>query len=69
MKDWQFDILFFVAVGGAVFVLVAPAFGIDTGNPSAATGVGAILAFILTTKPSKKDRRSEKEDKDESNSH
>jgi hypothetical protein len=65
MKEWQFDILFFVAVGGAVFLLVAPAFGINTGNPSAATGVGAILAFILTQRSewtSKKDKRSDKED-------
>lgn len=60
MKDWQFDVLFFVAVGGALFFLVAPAFHIDTGNPTSATGVGLILTFILTQR-----RDKEKHDKDE----
>lgn len=67
MKEWQFDVLFFVAVGGAVFLLVAPAFGVDTGNPSAATGVGAILAFILTQRSewTNKDKKHPKNKDDE----
>lgn len=49
MKGWQFDVLFFVAVGGAVFLLIAPEIGFDKSlNPTAITGVGAILTYVLT---------------------
>ena len=49
LKQWQFDILFFVGVGGALVLLFGPTFGLDVGsNPLAATGVGAILTFVLT---------------------
>lgn len=49
LKQWQFDVLFFVGVGGAVVLLFGPAIGFNTGaNPLAATGVGAILTFVLT---------------------
>lgn len=51
LKEWQFDVLFWVGVGGAVFLLVAPLIGLDiTKNPGALTGVGAILTYILTQK-------------------
>jgi len=51
LKAWQFNVLFFVGVGGAVILLLGPEFGIETtSNPTAATGVGAILAYVLTQK-------------------
>jgi hypothetical protein len=52
MKEWQFDVLFFVGVGGAIFLLIGPSFGLlDLGeNPTAVTGVGAILTYVLTQK-------------------
>lgn len=51
MKEWQFNVLFFVAVGGAVFMLFAPRLGFEnTSNPSAVTGIGAILTYVLTQK-------------------
>lgn len=51
MKSWQFDVLFWVGVGGAVILLLGPEFGLDVGqNPTAITGVGAILTYILTQK-------------------
>jgi hypothetical protein len=53
LKQWQFDILFFVGVGGAIALLFGPSFGLDVGNnPLAATGVGAILTFVLTQRKS-----------------
>lgn len=49
LKEWQWNILFFVGVGGAVFLLIGPEFGIKLShNPTALTGVGAILTYILT---------------------
>lgn len=53
MKEWQFNVLFFVGVGGALFLLVAPAIpGLQEipKNPGAVTGVGTILAYVLTQK-------------------
>jgi hypothetical protein len=53
LKQWQFDVLFFVGVGGAVTLLFGPSFGLEVGNnPLAATGVGAILTFVLTQRKS-----------------
>jgi hypothetical protein len=49
LRDWQFNVLFFVGVGGAVVLLFAPKLGLDIGdNPTAVTGVGAILTYVLT---------------------
>lgn len=49
LKDWQFNILFFVGVGGAIILLIGPELGLDiNANPTAATGVGAILTYVLT---------------------
>jgi hypothetical protein len=51
VKEWQFNILFFVGVGGAIFLLVGPEFGLSvSNNPTALAGVGSILTYILTQK-------------------
>lgn len=49
LKEWQFDVLFFVGVGGAILMLIGPSVGLDIGqNPTTVTGIGAILTYILT---------------------
>lgn len=49
LKQWQFNVLFFVGVGGAAFLLFGPSLGIDVEtSPQAVTGVGTILAYVLT---------------------
>lgn len=51
LKEWQFNILFFVGVGGAIFLFLGPEFGLDiASNPTALAGVGSILTYILTQK-------------------
>lgn len=51
LKDWQFNVLFFVGVGGALFLLVAPSLGVKVSqSPMTVSGVGAILTYILTQK-------------------
>lgn len=50
MKEWHFNVLFFVGVGSAIFLLVAPLFGLQI-DPIALTGVGTILTYVLTQKP------------------
>lgn len=51
LKEWQFNVLFFVGVGGAIFLLVGPSIGLNVeANPTAVTGVGAILTYVLTQK-------------------
>jgi len=71
LKEWQFNVLFFVGVGGALFMLIAPSIGIDISkNPVAVSGVGAILTYVLTQKKAlvhknddqKKPRQKEGED-------
>lgn len=53
MKEWQFNVLFFVGVAGAILLLIGPEIGLDVGsNPTAVTGVGAILTYVLTQKKS-----------------
>lgn len=49
MKEWQFDVLFFVALIGAIFLPFTPAFHIQI-SPAGMTGYGAILTFVLTQK-------------------
>lgn len=70
LKEWQFNVLFFVGVGGAVFLLIGPEFGLSaSSNPTAISGVGAILAYILTQKKAlteKKEKRKQKETVDDS---
>lgn len=51
LKEWQFNVLFFVGVGGAVLLLLGPEIGLNVSqNPTAVTGVGAILTYVLTQK-------------------
>lgn len=51
MKEWQFNVLFFVGVGGAIFLLIGPEFGLAVGqNAPAVGGIGAILTYVLTQK-------------------
>lgn len=51
MKEWHFNVLFFVGVMGAVIMLIGPELGLDIGkNPTAVTGVGAILGYVITQK-------------------
>lgn len=65
MKEWHFNVLFFIAIGGALLALVGPEFGLEVGqNPTALTGVGAILTYVLTQrrKPSSGDEDNSKKD-------
>lgn len=73
MKEWQFNVLFFVGVGGAIMLLIGPEIGLKIGtNPTAVTGVGAILTYVLTqkkalTKPppgEEKDKKHQQEEED-----
>jgi hypothetical protein len=51
LKEWQFNVLFFVGVGGAVLMLIGPEVGINVGtNPIAVSGVAAILSYVLAQK-------------------
>lgn len=53
LKEWQFNVLFFVGVGGAILLLIGPDLGLKLGeNPTAVTGVGAILTYVLTQRKS-----------------
>lgn len=53
LKEWQFNVLFFVGVGGAVLLLLGPTVGLNVdASPTAVTGVGAILTYVLTQKKS-----------------
>lgn len=61
LKEWQFNVLFFVGVGGALVILFAPWLHLDIGrNPTAITGVGAILTYILTQKKTLTKKEDEK---------
>lgn len=74
MKEWQFNVLFVVAVGGVVLLLIGPDLGLKVGqNPLAVGGIGSILGYVLTqkgtlTKNSKKDnsQQTDKEEEDDS---
>lgn len=65
LKEWQFNVLFFVGVGGAVLLVIGPELGLRIGsNPSAVTGLGAILTYVLTQRGAlTKRNREEKEEK------
>jgi hypothetical protein len=71
LKDWQFNILFFVGVGGAVLLVIGPDIGLHVGNnPTAVTGLGAILTYVLTqrkaiTGHNKDDKKKDKEKEDD----
>lgn len=66
MKEWQFNVLFFVGVGSAVLLLIGPELGLDIGqSPGAVTGVGAILTYVLTQRKNltkHADKRKDTED-------
>lgn len=67
MKEWQFNVLFFVGIGGALTLLFGPSIGLKFDqNPTAISGVGAILAYVLTQKKrftkDDPDYKSKKED-------
>lgn len=74
LKEWQFNIMFFVGVGGALLLLIGPEFGLKVGqSPTAVTGVGAILTYVLTqkssltkkTKPDEEPPHTQKEESDD----
>lgn len=66
MKEWQFNVLFFVGVGGAILLLIGPEFGLKMGqNPTAITGIGSILAYVLTQKKSFTNKNDKKSDDDQ----
>lgn len=46
MKPWQFNVLFLIAAAGSVFLLFAKKLGIEL-DPTALTGFGAILTYVL----------------------
>lgn len=64
MKEWHFNVLFFVGVGGAVLMLIGPEIGLHIEkNPTATTGVGACLMYVLTKKEAivKSDKSKDKD--------
>lgn len=72
LEKWQFNVLFFVGVGGAVLLLIGPEIGLDeiSQNPTALTGIGAILTYVLTqrkslTKSDEEAKKPEKREEDE----
>lgn len=68
LKEWQFNVLFFVGVGGAVILLLGPEFGLKVGqNPTAVGGIGAILTYVLTQRANltKKNGEKKKEKEEE----
>lgn len=51
LKEWQFNVLFFVGVGGAILLLLGPELGLDVeANPAAVGGISTILTYVLTQK-------------------
>lgn len=66
LTNWQFNVLFFVGVGGAVLLLIGPEIGIHISqNPTALTGIGAILTYVLTQRKTltKNDEKKDLPDK------
>jgi hypothetical protein len=61
LKEWQFTVLFFVGVGGALILLLGPELGLNIDqNPGAITGIGAILTYVLTQRYHVTGKRDEK---------
>lgn len=66
MKDWHFNVLFLVGVGGAVLLLIGPGLGFKVAdNPATYTGVGAILTYVLAQKRVQIYLQDQKEKQDE----
>lgn len=61
MKDWQFDVIFVVAVIGALVMLFSDPLKINV-NPAVVTLFGIMLAFVYQQK---KSSDSSKKDDDE----
>lgn len=72
LREWQFNVLFFVGVGGAILLLIGPEIGISVSqNPTAVTGIGAILTYVLTQKRhlvKSEEKKSKDETEKEANS-
>lgn len=72
MKEWQFNVLFWTAVGGSVLLLIGPDIGLQSiQSPQAVGGLGAIVAYVLTqrdrvVKNNHKEQEKKKEEEDES---
>jgi hypothetical protein len=67
LSEWQFNVLFFVGVGGAILLLVGPELGLDiSSNPMAVSGVGAILTYVLTQKKAIVAKQEDKDSQSES---
>lgn len=65
LKDWQFNVLFFVGVGGAILLLIGPEIGLEfSSNPTAVAGIGSILAYVLTQKKALTKSEDKKEESD-----
>jgi len=68
MSRWQYNLLFFITAGGAVFLFFADSLGIHVGG-LALTGYSAITSFVLferainTTRRGKKDKDKEDDSK------
>lgn len=63
LKEWQFNVLFFVGVGGAILLLIGPELGLEiSSNPTAVTGIGAILTYVLTQKKALTKHESKKDE-------
>jgi hypothetical protein len=64
MKEWQFNVLFFIAAGGAVVLMFSPKLHLEV-SPTSLTGYGMILTFVLTQKKnivnSDKDKKDDEE--------
>jgi hypothetical protein len=52
VNNWHFNVIFWVAIGGVVFLLLGPSFGLNgiPENPTAATGIATLLAYVLAQK-------------------
>lgn len=61
MKDWQFNVLFFVGVGGAILLPFAADLGLKfADNPATYVGVGSILTYVLAQKRAQYHEKEEK---------
>lgn len=72
LKEWQFNVLFFVGVGGAILLLIGPEIGMNvSNNPTALTGVGSILAYILTQRKAltKQENKEDEPEKPKNSKH
>lgn len=75
LSRWQFNVLFVVGVGGAILLAFGPEVGIDiSDNPTALTGLGLILTYVLTQKKAitkhddhKKEDPTHKKEEDDGN--